>query len=62
MVKPCRTNSKLHCKSASPVVRVWLNHTELTRNCPVGLLPHAEKLFEEVRCGRTTLNSFETAL
>ena len=30
---------------------------ELTRNCPVGLLPPAAKWFEDVQCGRTTPNS-----
>ena len=41
---------------------MWSNNPKLTRNCPVGLLPHAEKWFEEVRSGRTTPNSLETAL
>ena len=41
---------------------VWSNHPELTRTCPIGLLPPAAKWFEEVRCGRTTPNSLKTAL
>ena len=67
-VEPPKTHSKLPCRPASPsstVVRggsVWSNHLEHTRNFPVDLLPQAEKWFEEVRCGRTTPNSFETAL
>ena len=40
---------------------MWSNHPELTRNCPVGLLPPASQWFEEVWCGRTTPNSLETA-
>ena len=68
MVEPPRTHSKLPCRSAYPcitVVRggsVWSNHPKLTRNCPVGLLPPASQWFEEVRCGRTTPNSLDTAL
>ena len=49
----------------STVVRgdsVWSNHPELTRTCPIGLLPPAAKWFEEVRCGRNTPNSLKTAL
>ena len=41
---------------------MWSNNPELARNCTVGLLPPALQWFAEVRCGRTTLNSFETAL
>ena len=41
---------------------VWSNHPELIRNSPVGLFPLATQWFEEVWCGRTTLNSLETAL
>ena len=65
MVEPPRTHLKLPCWLASPsstVVRggsVWSNHLQVTRNYPVGLLPQTEKWFEEVRCGRTTLNSFK---
>ena len=33
---------------------MWWNHTELTRNCPVGLLPHAENWSEEVWSSRNT--------
>ena len=46
--------------SAGGSVSVWSNHPELTRNRPVGLIPPAAQWFEEVRCGRTTLNSLET--
>ena len=38
---------------------MWSNHPELTRN---GLLPHAEKWFDEVRSGRTTSNSLVPTL
>ena len=53
-----RPPRKLSCRPDSPsskVVRggsVWSNYPELTRNCPVGLIPLAAKWFEEVRCGR----------
>ena len=68
MVEPHRTHYKLPCRPSSSRTKVvggglvWSNHPELTRNCTVGLLPHAEKWLEEVRSGQTTPNSLETAL
>ena len=41
---------------------MWLNHPELIRNCPVGLLPPATQWYEQVRCGRTSPNSLEPTL
>ena len=64
VVEP-RTQSNLPCRPASPfitVVRggsVWSNRPELTRICPVGLLPPSSQCFGEVRCGRTAPNSLE---
>ena len=49
MVEPLRTNSKLPCKSAYPVVEGWLNHPKLTRNCPIGLLPPGSQWFSVVK-------------
>ena len=55
-------------RPASPyitVVRegsVQLNLPELTPNCPSDQLPPSSQWFEEIRCGRTTPNSLETAL
>ena len=40
---------------------VRLNHPELTRNCPVGLLRRESQWFVEVWSGLTTLRSLETA-
>ena len=63
VVEPPRTHSKLPCRPDSPSSKVvrggsaLSNHPELTRNCPVGLIPHISQWFEEVLrqgCGRTT--------
>ena len=67
-IEPPKTHSKLPCRPASPcitVVRgccVLSNHPKHTQNCHVGLLPLSAMWFEEVRRGRTTPNSLETAL
>ena len=45
VVEPLRTHSNLPCRPASPFITVvqgglvWSNRFELTRTCPVGLLP-----------------------
>ena len=62
-----------NCRPTSPyitVVRgdlVWSNHPELTRTCPIDLLPPASQWFEsqwfvEFRCCWTTSNSHKPAL
>ena len=67
-VEPPQTHSNLPCRRAFPyitVVRegsVQLNLPELTPNCPSDQLPPSSQWFEEVRCGRTTPHSLETAL
>ena len=64
-ILPRMGRRRLESYYMSTVVRgdsVWSNHPELTRTCPIGLLPPAAKWFEEVRCGRTTPNSLKTAL